>query len=474
MAVDPRKFLVTRPCSKHVSQGIEQSSRAEGFFKTLGKVGDLEVLNKANSKIGSGLRTLGAISENVRNDSGPVPSIIRKTGTAILDAGADFVLDTVGVGAVATRTQGAQFSPQVANRALGQATSIYEAVREGRFDSFEDLPTAIAEFSNMEQLLRSIFTGSNGRVDLYKDQCVSPYAMDLIARAPKQQFMFVVEFIINDDYQENFVTYENLAKELAFVIKRSSRPNISFEYEEVNMYNYRTKVAKRVEYQPMTMSFYDDIQGKAGTFWNHYLRAMSPLSDQYDITGQLSESGFNLNSKMLEVNGMNSSNAGLWGPQQDRFGSAGIGGLINQNTSIIKQINLYHVYSSGTRYDRYVFMSPKITEMQLSDLDMSTAGEGTEVNFTFSYDALILDTALTMDSESSNRLHDLSNVGNTWPMQPPVYGQAPAGNSEENKNRGLLGTITSGITSGVTQATDWASQGIGGVLGKSAKESENV
>lgn len=402
MAQDPRKFLVQgRDCPP--SEGPMRNRQKE-FYDTLGKIGDLEVLNEVDGRIGKGLRTLRRISDNVRNNAGPVPSIIRQTGEAVLDAGADFVLDTVGINSRETRTRGVQFSPQVANRALGQARSIYDSVRNGQFDEFDEIPTAIAEFSNLEQLLRSVFTGSPTREDRFSGQCISPYARDLIERAPKHKFMFVVEFILNEPYASRIGG--DVVEELAFVIKRTTRPNVSFDYEEINFYNYRSEVLKRRQYQPMTMSFYDDHNGNTITFWDQYLRALSPASNRSALSA--------LQSEILEKQGMDFASGS----------SAGTSSLDDNTKTVIKQINLYHVYKAGSKYDLYIFVSPKITELQLDDLDMTTSGEGTEVGLTFIYDALVIDAAIPMDEDISKQLEELTDAGQ-YALKPAPAPQGP-------------------------------------------------
>lgn len=431
MATDPRKFIVSgKDCP---STNTTTNTRAKDFFSTIGKVGDLEVLNRVDSKIGQGMRTLGQISENVRNNSGPVPSIIRETGETVLDAGADFVLDTVGVSSRETRTRGIQFSPQVANRALGQAQSVYDAVRNGQLDDFEDIPQAIAEFSNLEILLRSVFTGSPRREALFDKQCVSPYARDLIARAPKHKFMFVIEIVLNEPYASLFGN--DFSEELAFVVKRAARPNISFEYEEVNYYNFRTRILKRQEYQPISMSFYDDHNGKAISFWHEYLKAVSPLSREVP-TDSISPKRLESDSMQFEGDNLTASTTSLLTP------STGV-----TPTTVISHINLYHVYRGGSRFDQYQFVSPKITELQLDELDMTQSGDGSEIAFTFSYDALSMFAGRAMDQQTSDSLSDLTDAGefSLNPAPDPGFNAPSTGSNISTPSGGnATGVLPSG------------------------------
>ncbi len=413
MAQDPRNFTVDRACLP--AKDILSASNKKDAFSLLGKVGDLEVLNNGGSDIGKGLRTLGSISDSVRNRSGIVPDVFR-TVTGAVDAGADTVLNTVGFNPRQVRDTVSRLNPGVANRAVGQAEAIYDSVRNGRFDEFDDIPGAIQDFTNLEGLVRGIFTGETRREDRFKDQCVSPYAMDLVSRAPKHKFMYVVEIVLNEPYVSAFnAIQENIAEELAFVTKRAARPNISFDYEEVNYYNFRSKVLKRHEYQPIAMSFYDDHNGKAITFWNNYLRAVSPQAE-------FGPAGSGTSTSLLEASGMNfEPGADLSGSAQSSSGTSSL--LSDANgvtpTTVINHINLYHFYKSGTTYDIYTFINPKITELQLDELDMTQTGDGTEVAITFSYDALYMETALETDQETSNDMAALTDAG-AFEFRPPV------------------------------------------------------
>lgn len=94
----------------------------------------------------------------------------------------------------------------------------------------------------------------------------SPYALDLIARAPKHKFMFVVSFIFNPEY----ANLRDVANEMAFVVKKSSRPNIKFQTEDVNYYNFRSKFVTKTEFEEMNMTFHDDMTNNALDFYNAY------------------------------------------------------------------------------------------------------------------------------------------------------------------------------------------------------------
>jgi hypothetical protein len=356
MACDPRK------------RAGAQQEKSE-FFRTLGKIGDIEALNSVDSNIGQGLRALETISNQLRI-GGAVPSVWSDEETSV-EAGADAVYEAVDIDPNTAKEVGTRFNPGVLNRAQGQAEAIYERVRQGNFE-IRDVPEAIQDFRNLSQLVGGIFTPrrevSESDIQRSKICDPSPWAIDLINLAPKHKFMFVVEFHFTEDYVSAFSDLE-----FAFVIKRSTRPNISFEYEDINYYNFRTKVLKRSEYQPMQMTFYDDMLDNALRFYNRYLQIISPISRSVgDGT-----------STLFEESGMTFDQSG--GPNSSSINAVG-----NTTKTIIDYINVYHLIHGGRQVDIYRFDNPRLQTMQLDDLDMTDTGAGTEVTIEFNYDGLLI------------------------------------------------------------------------------------
>lgn len=235
--------------------------------------------------------------------------------------------------------------------------------------------------------------------------CPSNYAIDLIERAPKHKFMFVLQVVVEPPFNEVFPP--DVCEDLTFVVKRSGRPNVNVDYEEVNLYNYRTKVAKRIEYQPITVGFYDDIQSGALEFLRRYLEVTSPsarIGAQTGLYKSFEELGMEY-ADNSDGDGNTTTSGHI-----DGFSLFRNSGLTERDTTIISYINLYHIYSGGTFVDVYTFAKPKITEIQLDDLDMTTSGEGSEIAFTFSYDALNIETKVRA-GQLRSRIQDLTDAG---------------------------------------------------------------
>lgn len=406
---DPRSFVI-KPC-RETAAGQAGDRRA--FFGSIGKVGDLEILNDIGgtaSKVGQGLRTLAKISNTIRTGCGALPSSIANA----IDTGANWVLDSIGIApTVVDALRG--LNPSIANQAYSQAKQVFTMVKQGSFRP-TDIPSVLQDFQNLERLGRNIFTPGAGPKEKF-EVCgdVSPYAMDLISRAPKYKFMFVVEFIFNDQY----TGLKNL--DFAFVVKTSSRPNIKIQTEDVNYYNFRSKVITKTEFEEMRMTFHDDngfgigagaqaagdarksgeIGNYAVRFYNAYMRATAPITNaseagQFTVADQL---GMAFDLEMTQIE------AGIEAQQH----TASRGVLAGDVTNIIREVRLFHVYNYGHAMNVYNFFNPRITNLTLDDLDMSSS-DGTELSMSFNYDSVYIDTGVPLTDEFYN-ISDLTKTG---------------------------------------------------------------
>ena len=283
-------------------------------------------------------------------------------------------------------------------------------------------PKLATRLENLERLGRNIFTGSGGAaagvgVDIFD----TPKKKNLIARAPKHKFMFVVSFIFNTPYNTALGLVGN---ETAFVIKRSTRPGIKFQTEDVNYYNFRTKVVTKTEFEEMSMTFHDDMQNYAMRFYNAYRRAMSPITNMDGGNGLIGiedlgmDFGAALTSasaieKTIDSNSYAASRGAL-APQ----GKAGNG--VTENVDMLKEIRLFHVYDGGRKMNVFTFLNPRMTEMTLDDLDMSSS-EGSEVGIKFHYDSVYIRTGLpantTLNNYASKEFLPGTQIGAMYPLR---------------------------------------------------------
>lgn len=260
----------------------------------------------------------------------------------------------------------------------------------------------------------------------------TPYASFFAQyQPPKFPFMFATRFFLHPDFNELFGGAAFPDGQPHWFVKQSSRPNINYEYEEVNMYNYRTRVLRRSEFQPVTMTMYDDLKDATGSWWNTYIRLMSPITNIGEMTRQeYEERGMswnvdNIGSLTLEnlrvgsgaVSKATPTDTGITTPGLDY--SAGTGVLPSDsdlgNVNILQAIQIIHILEFGKKMVLYTFRNPKFTEIRFNELDWEQSGPST-VETTFQYDAFEISYKGDFTEES------VASVD-----MPPVYPINPEG-----------------------------------------------
>jgi hypothetical protein len=249
------------------------------------------------------------------------------------------------------------------------------------------------------------------------------------ADAPKYKFNYTVSLTYRNTLQDAITNVggnvssssgSDLMEAVEFALKTASRPNPTVNYQDINFYNYRTKVGTKVDYGTMTIVFYDDNKNRAHNIYEAYLKSLSPIAnvvDQYiGFAGQ------------------------AIAPQTGLGDMSSIGALANgDEAGLISSIVLTHhlpidysqyrnsannnTESAFTQVSQlkapivqYQYMNPKIVNMTLDDLDMS-ANDVTTVTLTFSYDSVAIKKAVNAFS-LGNALNELGEIRPTGSRIP--------------------------------------------------------
>lgn len=237
---------------------------------------------------------------------------------------------------------------------------------------------------------------------------------------PKYKFLFMVEFVFHPEYQHLMSSEGRLKSQFEFVVKNSTRPNVSFEHDEVNMYNYWTKVPKRTIYEPITMRFYDDIQNSASTFYTNYMRAMSPIANE-------GQDGNMVLPNHYQEHSLTQSVVSRTGTPNNTIGGASLGALNGDATNILLEIKLYHLYDWGKLLNVYHMYNPKITNLNLDDVDMAESGAGSELEIQFVYDGLYVEPARATTKELMAKISGAA-VAPGYEIDPIFGDSDPTGN----------------------------------------------
>lgn len=184
--------------------------------------------------------------------------------------------------------------------------------------------------------------------------------------APKLKFLFTISFELGDTL--GFDQGNDEMSRIVYACKSATRPNISVNYQEVNSYNYRYKVATRTDVGTVTVNFYDDNKNTAHNMLQDYLNAISPVSNKERGTSYYTRDNIQGWASLGPL------------PQNDADG-------------LIKSLRVTHHYNAGysdsSYYSKvhYDYINPKIQQFNWDELDMS-ASEASMISVTFVYDSV--------------------------------------------------------------------------------------
>jgi len=98
---------------------------------------------------------------------------------------------------------------------------------------------------------------------------------------PKLKFLFKVEFVFNEEAKKAFPSIfgSNTANDFTFMVKSVDRPKVDFDWEDdVNQYNFRTKVLKKIHHRELTMTLMDDTGNRVFNFFRALMMLYQPIT----------------------------------------------------------------------------------------------------------------------------------------------------------------------------------------------------
>ena len=246
---------------------------------------------------------------------------------------------------------------------------------------------------------------SSGPDGASRDWNVTPYASAIASGIggydPKQKFLFKVSFSFYPEAaqmaQALGVDVGNvLSRDLTYVIKQIDLPKYTFEYDEVNMYNFRTKVLTKIKHEELNFKFFDDVANNAVKFVNTYLQILVPLSRQsWTSNYALEDHGFAFSSdpstpdtSMRAPIGPHGSSRGILNSMTieqyylDRSNNALVGAQIRQ----------------AIKVNSYIFTNPRLTNFTIDEQDHEGGTAPNFISCGFDFDALYIKTGEIADS----------------------------------------------------------------------------
>jgi hypothetical protein len=211
-----------------------------------------------------------------------------------------------------------------------------------------------------------------------------------------------------------------------YLVKEIDKPKVNFEYEDINMYNFKTKVLKSIKHEPLNMTFHDDIQNKVLDFFNTYRLAHSPISSlNYEQKSIFEDAGMD-----------------FYAPNSGGPSSASMGILANNNTNMLSFIEVIQIYAHGTKQNSFIFVNPRIEHFDFDNLDHGSS-EGNALSVSFNYDSLYINSSDTHGTPAP-----------AWGASD-ILGNKEIGSRNQFGNQ-LMGSDSTGLRSAVSGLSGFA------------------
>lgn len=228
---------------------------------------------------------------------------------------------------------------------------------------------------------------------------------------PKLKFLFKVQFLFKPNIAnaevKRLVDLLQKDQDFTYMVKSVDRPKVDYEYEDVNMYNFRTKVLKQIKHRELTLTFIDDVGNHVFNFFKLLMMAHSPITRQ---------SANNYKSLAEVVSAYSSGNGMAFGVGNDL---ANRGVIDSDIGNVIQAIRILQIFPDHTEtLDNAVkavawdFVNPRIVSFDLEDMTHESS-DPNGLTMQFDYDFMVMND---LGSLTSVPAPDYSNK--TWKGAP--------------------------------------------------------
>jgi len=161
-----------------------------------------------------------------------------------------------------------------------------------------------SRLSNALNGFSSGFTQGLFGTDTVKDykHASKTFVSDGLALAPQQKFLFHVYFNLNTSIpglSESLGSAQDLSQ-LGMMVRTADVPSYRIDVDELNQYNRKRYIQKKINYQPVNITFHDDGSDLVRSMWyNYYVYYFSDARHGYDgvSTGQAGNGPFDFNRR---------------------------------------------------------------------------------------------------------------------------------------------------------------------------------
>jgi len=215
---------------------------------------------------------------------------------------------------------------------------------------------------------------------------------------PKTKFLFKVKFSFVPEIGRLLSTLNNsilkdLNEKLTYVVKQIDLPKVQMDYEDVNLYNFKTKILTNTSFREVNLSFYDDVSNTSLSFINTYFQLLVPITrNRYPLRTRLEDYGFSFTQALSKVN------TSLRGHLPDNNSQIISEMIIEQfyftfDQNVPKPIDAYKV-------NQFTFTNPRITTLDISDQDYENGSAANIVSVIMNFDSI----NMAFNKDASDRI----------------------------------------------------------------------
>lgn len=178
--------------------------------------------------------------------------------------------------------------------------------------------------------------------------------------SPKYGFLFFVRFVFSTPGQSQ---NGNTSKAISVLCKSADLPKFNIEFDELNKYNKKEVVPKKIKYESVQLSFHDDMKNIIRDMWLAY-------NTYYSADASIPPEAWSQDDTYLETLTFN------------RYGL--------DNGQTVKFIKSVDIYSMGNhKYTKYSLINPLITSFDFDRYDYSEGSKTMEVQLRLDYENVL-------------------------------------------------------------------------------------
>jgi len=225
----------------------------------------------------------------------------------------------------------------------------------------------------------------------------------LMTAVPRVKFEFYVQFILSPDASNMVLPSPgaklneyNSQRGITFKLKDVDKPKITLLTEELNQYNKKVMVYKKIDYGEASVKVYDTVDNSILSTWidyfTYYFADSRVKSGQNGMAPAAAYAQSPVEANMIWDSG--------WGFQP----------LVNNQTNFFTTITVYALFANT--YTAFSYINPKITGIDWGSYDYASS-EPADASISFKYEAINYFAFGQPISNASNLYGVMDNFGFT-------------------------------------------------------------